>query len=475
MQMSRAGFGERNFGQADLGDARRTRRLVDLADQMVSRPGGSLPEKLNAPRFLKAAYRFFDCEAVTHAAILQPHRQHLFRDVLPARDGFTLVIHDATELDYTKRRSLKDLGLIGNGYRRGLMAHNSLLVCPESRATLGLANQILHRRQPRPENETKQQRRQRMNRESRLWVRGVAPLPRDRKLVDVCDRGADTLEFLTVEVRSDRTFVIRASQNRKCYAGVAEAVDRPTWKLHDYARSLAELGRWELTISHKTEQKSPGRQGKKVAVTRRKRTATIAVSAGWVQFPLCKKKRPATLGMWVVRAWEVSPPAGEEPLEWILLTNHDSSQFAEASRVTGWYQCRWVIEEYHKGLKTGMNIEGFQFTSSSRLEPAIALTSITAITLLNLRDDSRNKATQNNPATDYLDDEYVEVLSMWRHGQPRLDWTVREFVLALARIAGHQNRKSDHPPGWQKLWQGWTELQSMLAGARIARNLKNFS
>lgn len=177
--------------------------------------------------------------------------------------------------------------------------------------------------------------------------------------------------------------------------------------------------------------------------------------------------------MWVVRVWEVSPPAGEERLEWILQTNHDGNQLAEAQRVTAWYQRRWVVEEYHKGLKTGMNIEGFQCTTSSRLEPAIALTPITAITLLNLRDDSRHEATQNKPATDYRDQEYVEVLSMWRHGQPRLDWTIRELVLALARMAGHQGRKSDHPPGWQEPWQGWVELQSMLAGARIARELKN--
>jgi len=142
--------------------------------------------------------------------------------------------------------------------------------------------------------------------------------------------------------------------------------------------------------------------------------------------------------------------------------------------VTGWYEKRWVIEEYHKALKTGMNIEGFQFTDTSRLEPAIALTSIVAVTLLNLRDDSRNEATKDRLATEYLDEEYVDVLSMWRHGKPRRDWTIGQFVLAMARLAGHQNRKNDHPPGWQKLWKGWVELQAMLTGARIQQKLKNF-
>ena len=30
----------------------------------------------------------------------------------------------------------------------------------------------------------------------------------------------------------------------------------------------------------------------------------------------------------------------------------------------------------------------------------------------------------------------------------RLDWTVHEFFYALARLGGHQNRKSDEEPGW---------------------------
>jgi hypothetical protein len=135
----------------------------------------------------------------------------------------------------------------------------------------------------------------------------------------------------------------------------------------------------------------------------------------------------------------------------------------------GWYEKRWVIEEYHKCLKTGMNIEGYQFTEEARLQPAIALTSITAVTLLNLRDDSRCEDTQDRTATEYLAEEYVKVLSAWRHGKPRLDWTVREFVWALARLSGHQNRKNDHPPGWQKLWKGWHELHAMLTGARIEK------
>jgi hypothetical protein len=57
---------------------------------------------------------------------------------------------------------------------------------------------------------------------------------------------------------------------------------------------------------------------------------------------------------------------------------------------------------------------------------------------------------------------WVEVLSVWRFHRVRLDLTVEEFFLALARLGGHQNRRSDRPPGWLILWRGWNNLNTML-------------
>lgn len=471
MTQQQQSFGELNFGHAELGDVRRTRRLVELADRMAHRPGGTLPEKINSPKDLKSLYRLLDAGDVTHESILESHQEHLFTDVLPQRSGYTLAIHDTTELEYTKRESMADLGKIGNGYRRGFLAHNTLLVCPETGATLGLANQILHRRVDAPKGETHSQRKKRSTRESLLWLKGVRALPTDRRIVDVCDRGADTSEFINHAARSGRTFLIRSSQNRNCFAGHDELDGDAVVKLHDHARKQPAAGSWELEVPRKKEFKSKNRKGKKRKVVRKKRTAKMLVSFAKVQIRTASSKKVAPDCLWVLRVWEQNPPQGQEKLEWFLLTNHPVKTFEDAYEVVGWYEKRWIIEEYHKCLKTGMNIESYQFTCTSRLEPAIALTSIAAVTLLNLRDDSRNEATKNLPATDYIDTEYVEVLSMWRHGKRKLDWTVSQFVLALARISGHQNRRGDHPPGWQKLWKGWHELHAMLAGARIAKKL----
>ena len=474
MQLMEQSFGERSFSHAELGDARRTRRLVSLADHMVHRPGSTLPEKIRDPADLKAMYRLLSCAQVTHAAIMKSHQEYMLKTVLPSRSGFTLIIHDATELEYTNRRSItNELGQIGNGFRRGYIAQNSLAVCPVTGASLGLINQVLHRRVKRKPGETQAARKKRQTRESLLWAKGNACLPSDRKYVDVCDRGADITEFLVAEAESGRTFVIRSKTDRSCWRGHEAEIDDMPQKLHALARTLPLEGTWELSVAGKTEYKSKGRTGPKELVTRKKRIAKMGVSFGAVRIRTSRAKKSPGIRCWIVRVWELNPPRGQERLEWFLITNHPVQSFEDAYEVTGWYEKRWVIEEYHKCLKTGMSIESYQFTSIDRLQPAIALTSIVAVTLLHMRDDSRREETKDRPAVDYLDPEYIQVLSAWRHGTSRLDWSVSQFVLALARLSGHQNRKGDHPPGWQKLWKGWHELHAMVVGARIGKQSKD--
>ena len=462
-------FGELNFGNAELGDKRRTARLVRTADLMCRRPGGSLPQKLHAPKDLKGAYRLFASEEVTHKTILQSHQKFTHEKMLNFNRA-VLVLHDATELDYTKHLSLEDLGQIGNGKNRGYIAQNSLAVDPETREAIGLCNQVLHRRVKVKKNETAAEKRRRKSRESLLWLKGTADLPSNWKLIDVCDQGADTFEFLEHEIKSGRRFVIRSAYSRGCLPGHLGA-DRML--LRDYARSLEAAGHWTLQVSSKSEPKSPKKKGKKKLVKRIKREANMAVSFAPVR--ICPPAEKVgihgndPLPMWVVRVWEVDPPVGQERLEWFLLTNHEVKTFEDAYHVVGWYECRWVIEEYHKGLKTGCKIENPQFTCEDRLQPAIALISIVTLTLLSLRDAGRREDAKGRKASEIISEDYIEILSGWRHGKVKLDWTIHDFVWAMARLGGHQNRKNDHPPGWQILWRGWSELQAMLCGAEVVK------
>jgi hypothetical protein len=69
-------FGQTHFGRAQLGDVRRTRSLVDLADRLHRHPQGSLPMKFRDPNALRRCYDLMNTDAVTHAAVLRPHAEH---------------------------------------------------------------------------------------------------------------------------------------------------------------------------------------------------------------------------------------------------------------------------------------------------------------------------------------------------------------------------------------------------------------
>jgi hypothetical protein len=463
-------FGEMNFGQAQLGDKRRTKRLVKLVDQMCLRPGGTLPQKFRSPADVQAFYRLMRKDDVTHEAILAPHRQATL-DHIESLETPVLILHDTTELEYTTHKSLDELGPIGNGKRRGYITHNSLAVDPETRDVLGLCNQVLHRRARVRKSETRAQRNRRKSRESRLWIQGTEPIPNRWQFVDVCDRGADTSEFLGHEVDSGRRFVIRSSFDRCILLGHGTPDESESGKLRPYARTLPEAGTWTLQVTSKAEMRSPRRKGKKKLVVRKKREANMAVAYAPVQIAPSKGGKGRTpLNIWVVRVWEIDPPPGQERLEWMLLTNEPVRSFEDAYRVVGWYECRWIIEEYHKGMKTGCRVESPQFTSEDRLQPAIALLSVVTLTLLQLRQASRRPDATTRKATTVIGVSYVEVLSLWRHKKIKRDWTVHEFYYALARLGGHQNRKHDHPPGWQVIWEGWKELLPMVLGYDVAKS-----
>jgi hypothetical protein len=452
------GLGHDIFGAAELGDRRRTARLVKSFDRMCAHPGGTLPDKMASPPDLRALYRLCDADGVTHEAVLAPARAHALARA-GDRPGDVLVLHDATELDYTTLGSLADdLGQIGKGDHRGYLCHNVLAVAADSGDVLGLVDQVLHRRDEVSKDETLAEHRDRPTRESRLWVLGTRHLPADRRLIDVADQGADTFEFLEHEYRSGRRFVVRATEPRKVYAG--HEPTGPRRELKAYARGLPELGRFTMDV-----QAQPGRKARTAA------EFVVRGAAVLVGPPHAKAGHHGDdpLPLYVVQVTEVAPPAGEKAIEWTLLTNEPVQTFEDAWRVTGWYERRWAVEEYHKAQKTGCRVEDMQFTTTGRLGPAIALLSVVAVTLLNLREAGRRDDARVRRADTVLSPEYVEVLSLTRYGKVRDDLTVHEFFLALGRLGGHQNRKCDGHPGWLVLWRGWMKLQAMLDGYLAAK------
>ena len=458
---SEISLGQAMFANAQLGDQRRSKRAALAFDQARRHPGGTMPEKLVAPADLTGWYRLCACKQVTHDALLAAMREHAFKRIAE-ENGPVLLLHDATELDYTTLTSISDdVGQIGKGTHRGYICQNVLAVAAESGEVLGVVDQILHCRDEVPKGEKLAEHRARETRESLLWLKGTENLPADTQLVDVADQGASTFEFLEHEYKSGRRFVIRNGKQRKAYAGHKPI--GPKYDLKEYVSDSPELGHFIMDVQEQRGRKA--RKGAEFAV----RAVPVLVCRPHAKYG---NHGDDPLPLWVVQVTEVDPPAGEKTIEWTLLTNERVRSFKNAWRVIEWYERRWIIEEYHKAMKTGCRIEDLQQTSVDRLQPAIAMLSAIAMTLLNLRDASRRADAKTRRATTLLASEYVEVLSSWRYHKARLNMTVHDFYMALARLGGHQNRKHDHPPGWIVLWRGWTKLQSMLDGYLVAKRRK---
>ena len=459
-------FARENFGAVDLGDTRLNKRLLVIAEQLAAHPNETFPNRFQDPADLQAFYRFANNERVCHADLMALHNQATWAR-MQATPGVVLLIQDTTVLDYSGLDSIADLGQVGNGNGRGLYCHNCLAVEAATRQILGLAGQILHRRRHVPKGEKRQECRNHPQLESKLWKKmsqSIPALPADHApeqlWVEILDRGGDITEYLDSADQAGKKYVVRSQHNRWIERQIpgkteADAAVIEKVKLHDLARALPSVGEHTIEVQAKDGHKA--------------RTASVSVSWQQVTIVPPRQKRGDERGVplvcWVVRVAETNPPKGVETLEWILLTNVPVTTLADALVRIEWYRLRWIIEEYHKAQKTGVEIENMQFTTRAALDVAIALLSVTAILLLTLRDQSRAADAKTRPATSCVPQSWVRMLSMWRHKEARPDWSIHDFYYALARLGGHQNRKHDHAPGWLVLWRGWMQLQAMLEGA----------
>src|SRR4051812_42821678 len=240
-------WAEANFATAELGDRRRTRRLIDTAAQLAHQPEGSLPEHFSWNP-LRAVYRLCNRPEATHDAVTATHFA-LTRTHMEQAETAVLILHDTTELNFTSHHALEGTGPVGNGQGRGFLQHNSLAIEADTRKVLGLAFQQVVTRTDAPETET-HTARQRRRRESQLWERGihgVGTAPAAAVWVDIADRGADSFEAMQAALDQGHQFLFRACKDRRIAVG-ATAHDGPRL-LKAWARSLPSQAEGEVTIA----------------------------------------------------------------------------------------------------------------------------------------------------------------------------------------------------------------------------------
>lgn len=465
-------WAKQTFGEVQLGDQRREQRALTMAAAMAADPAASLPQQMGSEGQVHAAYRFLQSPHVDYEALIEPHVQQTREAMSQSRR--VLLIQDTTEVDYQAHPSTTGLGPIGNGSHHGYLLQTVLAVEPQSRQVLGIAHQEPFLRQPAPKGETKWEREQRQQREAQVWersVRAIGSPPEGSQWIHVGDRASDMFAFLRACLDSGCDFVVRASSDR-CVDLLVEQADTPVApRSHHKVDATHPASRHLFEVAASWPVQGERDLDLEATKTSQARTARLVISSGRVRLlpPRQQEKidrRPIVVC--VVRVWEPEPPKGVEGLSWLLLTSVAVQSVEQAWQRVDWYRARWLVEDYHQGLKTGCCIEGRQVQTYEGLRRLLGLLSPLAVRLLQLRAASRQDPQQ--PATQVLPAEVVAVVAA-KVRLPLAGMTAQQCWYAIARLGGYLARKGDGPPGWKTLWRGWLQVQTLLEGVQLAARL----
>lgn len=456
--MSAADWAAAEFGGAELGDRRRCPRLVRLASMFAQNPHGTLPGSFKRWSEAKAAYRLLERSDVTYEKVVARHLERVRGD---CQDGEYLMVEDTTSLDFSSHLAAQDMGRIGDDGGRGLFVHSTLALKiarwnerHEPQVTVeGLLDQRWWAR-TQPTGRRKRGKRAKLSgpRESQRWavvVDTISPCERARWTF-VADRESDIYETFERCRDSRWHFIVRANQPR--------ALADQGGSVFDAVANGRELGRFVVDLRARPGMASRGAQ---VVV----RSCTVLLRGPW---------RPGVnlepLTVNVVQAMEISAPQGVEPIRWVLLTDWPVENFQQAMRVIKAYTRRWLIEEYHKALKTGTGIEDSQLTTAQRITALLGILAVVAVRLVNMK--LLASTLPDEPVDpDDIGPEALAILEA-EYGRPAGGWTNASVLTAIARLGGFMARKSDGSPGWLTIWRGLRQLMWSAQGYDLAKGTK---
>jgi hypothetical protein len=426
------------LGTIDLGDTRLNRRARRLLQSLGDKPMPSIPAACGGWAETQAAYRLFDNPKVSAAAVLAPHSERTVERM--GAHPRVLCIQDTSELDYTGKPSMQGLGPLNLELRQGLYLHPTLALTPD-RLCLGLLDADTWTREPGSLGQDKDPNRPLEEKESVRWVDGyrrvdelAERLPCTR-LTYVADREADIFD-LFVEAPCPETaadWLVRGQHNRVL-------ADGRTLRQHLAAAPVLTETTFERPASHGVKARVVHQQIKVLRLT--------------LPAPRRPDRKLPDVEVTALLATEPHPPAGEQPVEWLLLTNLPVDTPAQALEKLSWYLCRWQIEVFFRILKSGCRIEKLQLEKIERLEPALAFYMIIAWRVLFLTMLGRECPEMPCDVVFDTAEWHAVYIVSERKAPPETPPTLDSMVRRIASLGGFLNRKSDGFPGPQTLWIG---------------------
>ena len=282
------------FSEAELGDIRRTTRLVELAHVLAQHPTATLPEACGDDAMLKAAYRFFANDAIEPQDVLLSHIEATYGRL--ATVHVVLAVQDTTEVDWTATPPLRAWAPWGIRPVKGCSSIVRWRSSPE-RVPLGLVAQqagpaTRRRRQAGPAQAAARQPAGKPEWLTSLEavVSAHAECPQTA-LCSMGDREADVYDLLAAPRPAGVELLIRASWNR-----CVSAPQRYVWATVEAQPIVAQL---RLQVPRRGTQ--PARE------------ATLSVRC--CPLTLAPPRHRQAEGLpevvrWAVQVREVEPPAG---------------------------------------------------------------------------------------------------------------------------------------------------------------------
>jgi len=370
------------FGGANLGDSRLNERLVTSAQALGAMPGRTLSGAVKGDwPAVKGYYRMIDKpddSALTAQAILAPHRMRTIQRMMG--QSTVLCIQDGTDLNYTPLDQCQGLGVLYKNQTgaktRGLHLHSTFAVSAEG-LPLGVLGAQFSAPEPKSEPDTRPAASIPIDEKKTFaWIKGLrecvevsGQIP-DTHQVCVMDREADFFELFDEQRKTGKVdLLVRSKHDR--------TLDDEGHHLFESVRSSPVCAEMEISVPRQSARTKKSKQQAKAGHVQRK--ARVALRYLDIELRPCayqKDKEPIKLR--VVHVQEITKPEEDEPVEWFLLTTCDVSSPEQAQQILRWYCLRWRIEDWHRVLKSGCNIEKLQHKTAERLKRTIAINLVIA-------------------------------------------------------------------------------------------------
>lgn len=424
---------------ADLGDNRLKRRLGIVLRRLADQPDKSIPSAFRGWGETQAAYRFVQNEKVTPEKVLAPHREATLERA--RHHPVVLCVEDTSELDFTSRVKTEGLGPLSYEGTLGLYIQPMLMITPE-RLCLGVVD--LWRWVRDASDHGGKDRQDRLSRpleqkESLRWVEGYKKVDElqkqmgEARLVYMADRESDLFELFEAADQGQADWLIRSAQDRAVQGGGL---------LWEKVGQSPVLGQVEFDLP-------PGRGRSPRRVVQSLRAARVVLRP-----PYRPDKKLQAVEVTAILACEDDPPAGEDPIEWLLLTNLPVENFQDAYEKVQWYLCRWQIEVFFRILKSGCKVEQLQLQSRERIEVALALYLIVAWRVLYLTWLGRTVPDLSCEVAFSPQEWKALYIVSKRQKPPSQPPRLGEVLNLVAGLGGYLARKGDGPPGPKAIWVG---------------------